>query len=119
MINPKPTTHAHPPFDVRLFAHIPNPKKPKNIAVDRTKTVYIDSSTKGDVDDPPSKMFAFDSNGKLEREYTIQDQDRSNPLYKLYNIALDNNGLLYIIDVLPPRIVMLNPHTNTQHNYTG
>jgi sugar lactone lactonase YvrE len=96
---------------------VPDPGKPEGIAVGRAGTVYVGSSTKGGVGGPPSKVFAFDSGGKLEREYTIRGQDRSNPLYGLYGMAFDGDGLLYVVDVLPPRIVVLDPRTGAQRDY--
>jgi sugar lactone lactonase YvrE len=104
-------------FDVRLFARVPDPGKPEGIAVDRAGTAYVGSSTKGGVDGPPSKVFAYSSKGKLTREYTIGGQDRSNPLYGLYGMAFDGDGLLYVVDILPPRIVVLDPRSGAQREY--
>ena len=110
-------SEARPRFDLRLFARVPPPGKPEGIAVDRGGTVYVGSSTKGGVDGPPSKVFAFSGTGALERTYVIAGQDRSDPLYGLYGMAFDGDGLLYAVDVSPPRIVALDPRTGAQHDY--
>jgi hypothetical protein len=111
-------------YDVRTFTRVPDPGLPEGIAVDKPsrdrRRIFVGTSPKdaaGLDGKPPSEIFAYSRHGRLRRSFTIQGQDRSNPGYGLYGLALDAAHHVYAVDVAPPRIIKVNPRTGAQHDY--
>ena len=107
-------------LDVKLFAHVPAPGQPEGIAVGSDGTVYVGTSPKdalGIDGRPPSKLFAFNPDGSLARDWTVQGQDRNFQLYGLYGVTLDGADRVYAVDNVPPRIIRIDPRTGAQTTY--
>jgi sugar lactone lactonase YvrE len=114
--------HARDPLDVELFARVPDPGSPEGIAIDSAGAVYVGTSPKegGPLGRRrPSKIFAFDSHGNLEREYPVSGQDLDELLYGLVGMAFDGHDLLYALDAKPPRVIRLDPRTGEQVDYAS
>lgn len=104
-------------FDVDVFARIGAPGHPEGIAVDTDGTIYVGTHTGLVSGDPgPSKVFAFTPDGELLREYTIEGQDLDDT-HGILAMAFDADGVLYIADRNPGRIVTLDPATGEQDTY--
>lgn len=102
-------------LDVRIFAEIPDPGHPEGIVVSDDGIVYV--STDQDVlelPNPASKVFAYDRDGQLINEYEIEGQAESSGTL---GMELDGDGILYIVDRHPERIIALDPSTGEQWDY--
>lgn len=64
----------------------------------------------------PSKIFRYDSAGKLERTYPITGQDLAGD-HGLMSMALDSRGRVYVADYSPPRILRIDPKSGAQSTY--
>ena len=109
-------------FDFRLFSRVPGPGYPSNAAVSADGTVYEGTYTSAPGDNSPSKVFAYRHDGTLIRTYVIQGQDpsRANPIsHGVTAAAVDGNGLLYVLDQAPPRVLTLDPQTGAQRLYAS
>ena len=113
------------PFDVRPFAPVPNPPGlPEGIAVENDGTVYVSTNPGGQNPGPQfgarSKVFAYGPDGDLRREYVLDGQDLTAaalPAYGNQAIALDREGIVYVGDKVPARIIRLDPRTGAQRDY--
>jgi sugar lactone lactonase YvrE len=103
-------------LDIRLFARVPSPGVPANAAVGPDGKVYVGSYTSSAGDTTPSSVFAFNSSGALLRRYVVQGQ-QVNQTHGVSAAAFDGDGILYLLDQAPPRVVALDPRTGSQRVY--
>src|SRR3954469_19659479 len=103
--------------DTKLFAAVPSPGAPEPVVIAPDGTVYTATlnAESGDTK-APSKVFAFTSDGKLERTYEITGQDLSAE-HGITGMAMDADGYLYIGSLAPPTIYRLDPRTGKQTTY--
>jgi sugar lactone lactonase YvrE len=109
-----PTKRAH--LDIRLFARVPPPGYPANVAVASDGKVFVGSYTNRPGDTTPSKVFAFSRSGALLRSYVISGQDTS-LIHGVTAAAFDGDGKLYVLDQAPPRVLVLDPRSGAQRVY--
>lgn len=102
-------------LEVSVFAPIPAPGYPASSLVAADGTVYAGTfhSFTTPSDTGPAKVFAFSPQGQLERTYTIAGETPGQP-HGVQVSATDRNGLLYLLDQAPARVVRLNPATGAQ-----
>jgi sugar lactone lactonase YvrE len=113
------TAQEGPPgtLEVSLFTRIGPPGQPEGIVVDHDGTVYVGTHNAGNGDaGAPSKVFAYDPDGTLEREYEIEGQSLDED-HGILAMAFDADGLLYILDRAPARVLTLDPATGAQATY--
>src|SRR3954466_3365002 len=104
-------------FDVKVLAHVPAPGYPGLSFVAPNRTIYVSTFTNAQGSDTgPSKVFAFSPDGHLDREFTIEGQEKgaSNGVQVG---AIDAQNRLYLLDQHPSRVVLLDPATGTQTTY--
>src|SRR3954468_20975637 len=106
-----------PKGDTKLFAPVPAPGAPEPVVIAPDGTVYTATlnAESGDTK-APSKVFAFTTDGKLERSYEITGQDLSQE-HGITGMAMDADGYLYIGSLAPPAIYRLDPRTGEQTTY--
>lgn len=98
-----------------LFAVVPFPGHPLGIAVD-DGTIYV--ATHRQADGAPgvaSHIYAYNRYGDTIADWTIEGQ--TDPIQGLSGLALDAEGVLYVVDQSPSRVITLNPRTGEQHPY--
>jgi sugar lactone lactonase YvrE len=95
---------------------VPSPGLPANAAVARDGKVYVGSYSNPRPDTTPSSVFAFSHAGALLRRYTIQGQQVSQT-HGVSAAAVDADGILYVLDQAPPRVLALDPRTGSQRVY--
>ncbi|GLW05409.1 hypothetical protein Misp01_05390 [Microtetraspora sp. NBRC 13810] len=106
---------TRPWLDTDVFASVPYPGHPETIVVDNG-TVYVGTHQDATgAPGVPSKVFAYDRQGRLQREYAIRGQAAQGQ--GLLGMAMDGDGLLYVIDHNPSRVFTLNPRTGEQRDY--
>lgn len=104
-------------FDTRIFARIGPPGYPALSLVAPDRTVYVGTFTDAaGSDSGPSKVFAYAPSGKLKRTYVIQGQTPG-AAHGVQVAAIDRNGVLYLLDQNPARVLKLNPRTGKQTTY--
>lgn len=107
-----------PFLDVEVFAEVPPPGHPEGVAIGDDGTVY--TGTQQHVSElplhGPSKVFAYSPEGELIREYVIEGQDPSRGT-GVVGMAFDGNGILYVIDRYPRRVIALDTDTGEQWTY--
>jgi sugar lactone lactonase YvrE len=103
-------------FDTRVLAHIPSPGFGALSLVAPDRTIYVGSFENPAGDSLPSKVFAFAPDGALRHTYTITGQNLSQP-HGVQVTGIDANGLLYLMDQSPPRVLTLDPATGRQIVY--
>jgi hypothetical protein len=80
-------------------------------------TVYVGTHTDAaGTSNAPSKVFAHAPGGQLLAEFTIQGQPLDGT-HGVTGIAFDGDGLLYLLDRAPPRLIVLDPATGAQATY--
>ncbi|MBW3620990.1 MAG: SMP-30/gluconolactonase/LRE family protein [Actinobacteria bacterium] len=104
-------------LEVSLFTRVGDPGQPEGLWVDDAGTVYVGTHNAGRGDaDAPSALFAYDPTGSLLREYVIEGQDLDAD-HGILGIAADADGVLYILDRAPARVLTLDPRTGDQATY--
>lgn len=104
-------------LDVQVFARIGSPGQPEGIVVDEDGTVYVGTHNAGKGDaDAPSVVFAHDEAGRLLRTYEIEGQHLDED-HGILAMAFDADGVLYILDRAPARVLTLDPRTGAQATY--
>ena len=104
-------------LDVRVLTDVPSPGQPEGIVVDRDGTIYVSTHNHGKGDaDAPSKVFAFDGDGALLREYEIELQ-ADDADHGILQMAFDADGLLYVLGRNPAHVFTLDPETGAQEVY--
>jgi sugar lactone lactonase YvrE len=112
-----PAAGARNRFDTRIFARIGQPGYPADSLVGPDRTVYVGTFTNASGSDTgPSKVFAFAPSGKLKRTYVIKGQTPGSA-HGVQVAAMDRNGVLYLLDQNPSRVLRLNPRTGKQTTY--
>ncbi len=104
-------------FDIQVLAHVPAPGYPALTLVAPDRTIYVGTfygASGGD--NGPSKVFAYSPGGSLERTYTISGQTPG-ASHGIQVAARDANGLLYLLDQAPARVLTLDPRTGVQTTY--
>lgn len=112
-----PAADARTKGDVLKFATVPAPGSPEPVVIAPDGTVYTATlnASAGDTS-APSKVFAFDQFGQLERTYDIKGQDLS-AQHGLSGMAMDADGNLYVGSLAPPEVIKLDPRTGKQSVY--
>jgi sugar lactone lactonase YvrE len=106
-----------PHLDVRLFAHVGPPGQPEGLTVDERGLVYVGTNQSGKGDAAaPSRVFAFDRNGRLVRDYVIRGQDLAAD-HGVDGLAFDGGGMLYVLDRVPARVLRIDPVSGSQETY--
>ena len=103
-------------FDTLVLAQIPSPGFGANSLVAPDGTIYVGSFENPLGDSLASRVFRFAPDGALETSYTIWGQDLS-AAHGVQVAAIDANGLLYLLDQSPPRVLTLDPRTGEQRVY--
>jgi sugar lactone lactonase YvrE len=103
-------------FDTRVLAQIPPPGFAALSLVAPDGTIYAGSFENPAGDSVPSRVFRYAPDGTLERSYQIRGQDLSQP-HGVQVAAIDANGLLYLMDVSPSRVLTLDPRTGEEKVY--
>lgn len=114
-----PAAHAQEraKYDVRLLAKVPEPGSPSYALVAPDRTIYVGSfKSSDDMPNGPSKVFAYTPDGQLKQEWTIEGQD-PNANNGVQVAQIDANGVLYLLDQNPPRVLTLDPRTGEQATY--
>jgi sugar lactone lactonase YvrE len=85
------------------------------VAPDRTIYVGTFTNAGGDANGP-AHLYAYSPDGLLLRDWTIRGEnpDGNNGIQVA---AQDRNGVLYLLDQQPPRVLAFDPHTGTQTTY--
>jgi sugar lactone lactonase YvrE len=103
-------------LDIRLFARVPSPGFPANAAVAPDGKVYVATYSNPRPDTTPSSLFAFSHAGALLRRYVIHGQQVSQT-HGGSAAAVDAQGIVYVLDQAPPRVLALDPRTGSQRVY--
>jgi sugar lactone lactonase YvrE len=114
-----PAAHAQerPKYDVRLLAKVPEPGYVSFALVAPDRTIYGGSfKNSSDMPNGASKVFAWTPEGQLKQTYTIEGQD-PNANNGVQVATYDANGLLYLLDQNPARVITLDPRTGAQSVY--
>jgi sugar lactone lactonase YvrE len=112
-----PAAQARDKYDVRVLAKVPAPGQPGLSLVAPDRTIYVSTFTNSaGTANGPSKVFAYTPAGTLTRTYTIQGQD-PNADNGVQVAAIDANGLLYLLDQHPSRVLTLDPKSGAQSTY--
>lgn len=106
-------------FDTRVLTFEPDPGfvSLTLVAPDRTifgGTFFSAAGNAGDT--TPSHVFAWSPAGQLLRTYTITGQDTS-ANHGVQVAAQDAAGDLYVLDVTPARVLVLDPRSGVQRTY--
>jgi sugar lactone lactonase YvrE len=106
-----------PKYDVRLLAKVPEPGFVSFALVAPDRTIYGGSfKNASDTPNGPSKVFAWTPDGQLKQTYTVEGQD-PNANNGVQVATHDANGLLYLLDQNPARVITLDPRTGAQSTY--
>jgi hypothetical protein len=97
-------------FDTRVIALMPSPGYPALSLVGPDGTIYVGSFENPAGDSLPSKVFAFAPDGHIIRSYTVPGQDLAAE-HGVQVAAMDADGVLYLLDQHPARILTLDPRT--------
>jgi sugar lactone lactonase YvrE len=103
---------------VRVFTRIGNPGQPEPVAIGPDGRVYVGTNQQQRGDSrAPSKVFAFNPDGRLAREYELRGQHLDED-HGIQGLAFDGRGLLYVLDrSATPRVVVLDPRSGSQREY--
>jgi sugar lactone lactonase YvrE len=100
-----------------VLAHVPPPGYPALSLVAPDRTIYVGTFTNASGNaNGPAHLYAYSPEGLMLRDWTIQGEnpDGNNGIQVA---AQDANGVLYLLDQQPPRVLAFNPHTGTQTTY--
>jgi sugar lactone lactonase YvrE len=101
-------------LEVSVLARIPG-GYPANVLVAADGTIYAGTfkSFPASGDNGPSRVFAYARDGRRLRTYTITGQTPGAP-HGVQVAATDREGLLYLLDQDPARVLRLDPRTGAQ-----
>src|SRR5436190_10950678 len=102
-------------YDVKVLAKVPAPGYPALSYVAPNRTIYVSTFFGPQSGNAPATVFAYKPDGAFLDSYTISGETGSQNGVQV--AAMDANGLLYLLDQVPPRIVTLNPVTREQRTY--
>jgi hypothetical protein len=104
-------------LEVSVLARMPG-AVPSDALVAADGTIYAGTFKPflGGSDNGPSKVFAYARDGRLERTYTVSGQTPG-AAHGVQVAATDREGLLYLLDQEPARIVRLDPKTGAQSTW--
>jgi sugar lactone lactonase YvrE len=100
-----------------VLAHVPPPGYPALSLVAPDRTIYVGTFTNATGEATgPSHLYAYSPDGLMLRDWTIKGQnpDGNNGIQVA---AQDANGVLYLLDQQPPRVLAFDPHTGRQSTY--
>lgn len=119
LVAPTAATAQQGPLDLRVFAPVPAPGQPEGLVVAPDGDVYATSFNNGKGDaSRPGTIFRFAPDGILRRTYAITGEDMTAGLQGAGGIAFDANGLMYVVDGRPARVLTIDPATGTQRTYS-
>jgi hypothetical protein len=103
---------ARPRWDTRVLATVPSPGYPAFAYVTPGGTIDV-----GTYDDPrgdslPSRVFEYDSGGRMLRSWMVPGQTLSGP-HGVQVATSDARGRLVLLDLSPPRALLLDRATGT------
>jgi sugar lactone lactonase YvrE len=109
--------HAdRPRWDARALATVPPPGFPARAYVAPNHRIYEGTYDNPAGDTVPSRVFEYLPDGTLQRSWTIQGQDLSQP-HGIQVATSDAKGRLVLLDKAPARVIKLDPRTGTQTTY--
>src|SRR2546421_10528934 len=112
-----PSAGARNRFDTRVLAHVGDPGYPALSLVAPDRTIYVGTFTNAaGTDTGPSKVFAYSPKGKLLRTYVIKGQ-KPGSAHGVQVAAMNKDGVLYLLDQNPSRVIALNPRNGVQVTY--
>lgn len=112
-----PHASAEEYLDIDVFTEVPDPGHPEGIVVAPDGTVYVGTHQSVlEPPNPPSRVFAFAPDGELVDEFEIEGQDPAKGS-GILGMATDADGILYIVDRYPQRVIALDPRTGDQWDY--
>src|SRR5258705_13979067 len=100
---------VEPKGAIHRFATVPSPGSPEPVLIAPDNSVWTATlnAESGDTA-APSKVFHFDAQGKLVKEYTIKGQDLSQE-HGLTGMAMDAEGRIYVGSLAPPAVIRIDP----------
>lgn len=108
---------ARPRGDVRVFARIGAPGYPALSLVTPDRRVYVSTFEGVDASQTaPSKVFAYSPAGRLLRTYVVRGETPG-ASHAVQVADYDRRGRLYLLDLSPARVVVLDPRTGAQHTW--
>jgi len=104
-------------LEVSVLARMPG-AIPSDALVAADGTIYAGTFKPflGGSDNGPSKVFAYARDGRLERTYAVSGQTPG-ASHGVQVAATDRDGLLYLLDQDPARIVRLDPTSGAQSTW--
>lgn len=109
--------HARPRGDVRVFAHIGAPGYPALTLVGPDDRIYVSTFEGVDASQTaPSKVFSYSPSGKLLRTYVIRGETPG-ASHAVQVADYDRRGRLYLLNLAPARVVVLDPRTGAQRTW--
>ena len=106
-----------PPLDIQIFATVPEPGQPEGIAVRADGHVFVGThASAASTSGPPSKLFEYGLDGALLDQIEIAGQ-WIDVTHGLTGMAFDGNGILFVLDRAPARVLMIDPNTGAQATY--
>ncbi|MDQ6836275.1 MAG: hypothetical protein M3016_08825 [Actinomycetota bacterium] len=103
---------------MRVLTHVPAPGFPASSVLGPDGTIYTATfkSFTAPTDAGPSKVLAYSASGGLLRSYTVQGQTPGTA-DAVQVATIDRNGILYLLDQSPARIVKLDTRTGAQSTW--
>jgi sugar lactone lactonase YvrE len=112
-----PAAGARNRFDTRVLVHVGDPGYPALSLVAPDRTIYVGTFTNAaGTDTGPSKVFAYSPKGKLLRTYVVKGQ-KPGAAHGVQVAAINKDGVLYLLDQNPSRVIALNPRNGVQVTY--
>ena len=115
---PAVLTQPRPRWDTRVLALVPKPGYPAHAYVHPNGHIYAGTYTNPSGDTVPSRVFEYTGDGTLQRSWTVQGQDLSQP-HGVQAATSDARGRIVLLDKSPPRIVLLDRGTGAQIPYAS
>jgi sugar lactone lactonase YvrE len=110
-----PSAQARDRYDVKVLARVPPPGYPALSYVAPDRTIYVSTFFGPNSSNVPANVLAYKPYGTFLDSYTIDGETGSQNGVQV--AAMDANGLLYLLDQSPPRVLTFDPRTRRQSTY--